>query len=180
MNLDHRRGVVGSGLRFTATVCATLLIVAFSPAALAALEVTASQGQAELLTGDTDWRRAVIGRPIVAGSTLTTWHDSGVIIEGTAVQIRLDPFSLVTVERVPPELSIDLNAGKTEVRVDPAEGSTVALRADGFVVYASAALFSVTRRGVTVLEGEVELTDPSGRVSTVSAPHSYSFTLHSP
>ncbi|MFW6249646.1 MAG: hypothetical protein ACOC47_00970, partial [Alkalispirochaetaceae bacterium] len=53
----------------------------------AALSVSDSQGRAEIQLPDGGWRRAVVGRPVPAGSVVTTWTESTLVIEGGRTRV---------------------------------------------------------------------------------------------
>ncbi|TVR06273.1 MAG: hypothetical protein EA403_01035 [Spirochaetaceae bacterium] len=161
-----------------ARVGAVLAFVLAGSATLHALEVTSSQGQAELRAGDTPWRRAVIGRPIGAGTTLSTWRDSAIIAERDGIRLDIAPFTQIEVTSVLPGTAILLHAGRIDVQV--VEASDVSVEVGGFTVRATDASFTVNRRGATVREGTITVTGPSGTASVISAPGSVSFVLHSP
>ena len=166
--------------RLTATVWTTALLLLLIPVPLVSLEISESNGQAEILVTDLGWRRAVIGRPVIANSRLTTWNASNVVVQGETLRFRLDPISVATITEVAPELSITLNAGRIHFNGAPGGGSSVTVQADSFSVRSFEAAFTLTRRSVVVVEGSVEVTDPSGHVFILDAPGEYSFILHSP
>ncbi len=159
-----------------ARVAAVLAWLLAGSAALHALEVTSSQGQAELRAGDASWRRAVIGRPIGAETTLTTWRDSSITAERDGVRLDVAAFTQIKVTSVLPETAILLHAGRIDVHAD----ADVSVEAGGFTVRATDAAFTVSRRGATVHEGTITVIDPSGTATAISAPESASFVLHSP
>lgn len=142
------------------------------------LSVSDSQGRAEIRLPDGAWRRAVIGRPVPAGSLATTWTDSMVVIEGAQTRVALAPFSHLEVTEDGDPLALVLEAGQMDIAT--AGEVSVVLAGGAVAVRGRGVELRVNSREIELISGDIEITRPDGSTQRLSRPGRYALGVHTP
>jgi len=142
------------------------------------LMVSDSQGRAEIRLPDGAWRRAVIGRPVPAGSVATTWTDGTLVIEGAGVRLTVASFSHLEVTRDGEPLELRLGAGQVEI---DAPGEVSVLLAGGATALRGREVeLRVDSRELELISGEIEISRADGSTQRLSRPGRYALGVHTP
>lgn len=153
-----RAGVLGVFMLLFSLVAAPALRAQLASEGAPAGEVTASDGFAEALLPEVGWRQAVLGRPLPAGTVITTWLDGTVEFDLAGAQLQLDPLSHLTVKQPGPETArVSLQTGVVTVMT---EDSAVELGVGEDTVHISEGRARVSRESVVLEYGAAEVRRP--------------------
>lgn len=142
------------------------------------LSVSASEGRPEIGLPDGAWRRAVIGRPVPAGSVATTWTTGTLVIEGDDVRIALAPFSHLEITDDGEPLALSLAAG--EVEIAAAGEVSVALLSGEVGLRGRDVELRVDSRELEIISGEIEVRRSDGSTERLGRPGRYALGVHAP
>lgn len=141
-------------------------------------EVALAEGTAEVSIPGIGWRRAVLGRRLIAETVVATWGDARVLVSRGETGVEMGPVSHIAVLGVEENLLwIRFDAGS--LMVETQEGIIVDLPVrESRLRSPGAATFSATTRELLVISGLVFLEVPGIGVTEITAGQRVSLVPH--
>jgi hypothetical protein len=141
-------------------------------------EVALAEGTAEVSIPGVGWRRAVLGRRLVAESVVATWRDARVLVSRGETTVEIGPVSHLGILGIDDELLwIRFDAGS--LMVETQEGIIVDLPVrESRLRSPRGATFSATTRELSVITGSVLLEVTGIGVTEITAGQRVSLVPH--